>query len=940
MKTNITNLNAFFLIFFGFSMQVINSQTKSEQKLSTIEYVKCFTVENEAALNAKYPNRQTKEEFENWFAPNVQKLKRERTAAKNQKKVYNIPVVIHIVHNGDALGTGENITDAQAKSQITVLNQDFRRLAGTPGGTNTSGVAVDVEINFCLVKMDPNGNATSGIIRHNISPYNNKVTDPAGGPDWETREDVEKMKTVTQWDPNRYLNTWIIRPGGRSVNLGGLLGILGYAQFPTRSNLEGLAIAGLSEAANTDGLLVAFDAFGTIAQNDGTFILNPKYNVGRTMTHEVGHFLGLRHIWGDNNSCEVDATDSKKDYCLDTPAATVPNRECKFVDTCPTDPGRDQIQNHMDYTDDTCVDTFTQNQKDRMLAVMEISPRRKTLNLSPVCDDPKPYIKFNKQTGSLNEDTNCSYTDYNIPINILKSPSTNTEVTITEDTTSSQDLAIKGLDYELLNTKLIFPAGSKEDQNFTIRIYNDGISEKDEIINLKFSLITNGGDALIDPIDNSLALTIVDNDKIHVLTTKENFFKEDFDGPATLPITYTDRDKDTFNWEPFLSNEASIKVGLSGNFIGSRSWIKGTDTSPTLQLRPDNLLTFTNPIILPANDLELSFTVAGFNVTYFKEKYAVYLTTSNNPEIIVSQTPIFTETPTVGGIVKVRNIDISKFAGQTVYLTFRHFETFNQNSLALDDIKINKFSFNDVQTSVNTTSVFKASLNTTGKVYAKDAISSKPMADITSNTNFDYGCTTVFVSRDQTTAGAAAVNLGSNVDNKLKVLAKTVTISPTTNDATGASNLKFYFSEAEIAEWETATGNTRNNLSIIQKGVYKTATIGAFGPNVTLSADFNTGIDGIYYFGASSSLATSSFDLENSIKLYPVPVSNVLNIDISGEYSNLSYVIYNAVGQVISNVKVNSKEDLKVNTTSFNRGVYFIKLQKEGGVKTLQFIKN
>ena len=290
-----------------------------KQELTPSGHIRCATDENEAYLQAQYPNRATTAEFEAWLKPKIEKIKADRLAGRNIQQVYNIPVVIHIVHNGDALGTGENITDAQAISQIDVMNEDFRRLAGTPGGANTTGLAVDCEINFCLAQTDPNGNPTTGVVRHVITPYSNNVTDGAGGPDWETRADTEAMKAATIWNPDNYLNMWTIRPGGLPLSSGGQQGLLGYAQFPSNSGLGGINVNG--GAANTDGVVAAFDAMGTVAQNDGTFILNPTYNLGRTMTHEVGHWVGLRHIWGDNSNCTISAGDAGQDYCPDTPAA-------------------------------------------------------------------------------------------------------------------------------------------------------------------------------------------------------------------------------------------------------------------------------------------------------------------------------------------------------------------------------------------------------------------------------------------------------------------------------------------------------------------------------------------------------------------------------------------------------------------------------------------
>lgn len=343
-------------------------------------FVRCATDEYEDYLKANNPKRSTTAAFEAWLAPLVEQAKSNRSEVGG---VITIPVVIHVIHSGQQLGVAPNITDAQVMSQITVLNNDYRRLAGTPG-FNTNPDGADTMIQFALAKQDPNGNPTNGIHRVNMCQES-----------W-SEDDIEMiLKPGTIWNPSQYLNMW-------SVNFTDAT-LLGYAQFPSNSGLGGLDPD--EGPANTDGVVSNYSTFGSSDYNDGTFILEAPYDKGRTMTHEVGHWLGLRHIWGDTSSCVVNATDSFNDYCLDTPAASDANFECPVgTDSCPSSPGLDMIQNYMDYTDDSCMNIFTNNQKARITAVMTNALRRADLRTSTK-DQPIPLFANDAE---VTLDTDCT----------------------------------------------------------------------------------------------------------------------------------------------------------------------------------------------------------------------------------------------------------------------------------------------------------------------------------------------------------------------------------------------------------------------------------------------------------------------------------------------------------------------------------------------------
>lgn len=381
-KTTPLSIKLILMFFCLFSVGNIYSQVKNQTnntlfgkpvKAGTINpnrgIIRCATTEYEEYLQEKNPKRMSNAQFEAWLTPLVAKHKVAKANSRTAATVITIPVVVHVVHSGQAIGTAPNTTDAQIQSQITVLNQDFRKILGTPGGESTNPVAADVEIEFVLAKQDPNGNPTNGIDRVNFPQ-----------PSWSETEIETILKPATIWDPALYLNMWSLKFTRNDL--------LGYAQFPDNNfdplnpnYLEGLNSNG--GPANTDGVVSSYDVFGS-SDFSNSFLLVTRYDKGRTMTHEVGHWLGLKHIWGENGSRDENIKDCNgSDYCDDTPKAGWENYECLTTyDSCPTDPGNDMTENYMDYTNDVCMNIFTQDQKNRITVIMNNAARRNSLKTS------------------------------------------------------------------------------------------------------------------------------------------------------------------------------------------------------------------------------------------------------------------------------------------------------------------------------------------------------------------------------------------------------------------------------------------------------------------------------------------------------------------------------------------------------------------------------
>jgi hypothetical protein len=238
-----------------------------------------------------------------------------------------IPVVVHVLYNTAA----QNISDAQVQSQIDVLNEDFRKLNADASKTPAqfAGLAADANVQFVLAKRTPTGAATNGIIH--------KQTKTAS---WSTNDAVKNSKRGGDdaWDTSKYLNLW-------ACNLG--QGLLGYAQFP-------------GGTASTDGVVILYSAFGSRAKySAGTY--TTTYDLGRTATHEVGHWLNLRHIWGDA-TCG-------NDQVADTPTQSTANYGCPAFPHVTCSNSGDMSMNYMDYTDDRCMYMFSTGQSQRMNAL-------------------------------------------------------------------------------------------------------------------------------------------------------------------------------------------------------------------------------------------------------------------------------------------------------------------------------------------------------------------------------------------------------------------------------------------------------------------------------------------------------------------------------------------------------------------------------------------
>lgn len=269
--------------------------------------------------------------------------------------VITIPVVVHVLYNTDY----QNISDAQIVSQLAVLNKDYQKLNADTSliPAYYSGLAADCGFHFILAGIDTNGDVTTGIVRKhtNVTAFalgDNMKSSATGGDN--------------PWDRDRYLNIWV-------CNLED--GILGYSSV-------------VGGPAGADGVVVLYTAFGT------TGMAKAPYNLGRTCTHEIGHWLNLIHVWGD--------ADCGNDQVADTP----PQAQATYGDpngivvSCNNMPYGNMYMNYMDFTDDMGMHMFTNGQRDRMRTLFQPGGFRYALLTSPAASAPAGQPSLASTVGS------------------------------------------------------------------------------------------------------------------------------------------------------------------------------------------------------------------------------------------------------------------------------------------------------------------------------------------------------------------------------------------------------------------------------------------------------------------------------------------------------------------------------------------------------------
>jgi hypothetical protein len=327
-----------------------------------IAQTRCSTMEAERERVQDSRHLPGNEFFESWLRMKIEEQRNQLVpfGPTDDGDPLLIPVVVHVIHRGETYGVGLNIIDEQIFSQIEVLNEDFQRKNADTLDTQEDFLPVASKINleFVLARQDENGLPTRGIVRTQgeKNAYNTTI------------RDRELLSSYSHWNPEIYLNIWVTDLVGSNL---GLAQFPDYGESDAPDGLPGLDDKPNKDNALTDGLLIDYRVFGSADKVPGLDLMS-QYDKGRTATHEIGHFFGLLHTWGDGG-CSVD------DFVFDTP-----NSNETYLGDCAPDlhfscGSNDMFENYMYYTDDGCMNTFSNGQVARMEVILANAPRRATL---------------------------------------------------------------------------------------------------------------------------------------------------------------------------------------------------------------------------------------------------------------------------------------------------------------------------------------------------------------------------------------------------------------------------------------------------------------------------------------------------------------------------------------------------------------------------------
>ncbi|MCC7525036.1 MAG: zinc-dependent metalloprotease [Chitinophagaceae bacterium] len=781
----------------------------------------------------------------------IQLRKTDKRFQQKTMAIFTIPIVVHVLHTGEPVGTPFNPSDQQIHDAINYLNAIFdgSHASLTPAGTDAAG---DMGLRFVLAQRDPDCNPTTGI--HRVDMSDNASYLANGASNMNISEDIA-MKSPVAWDRTQYYNIYVVNKINGKDGTSGQF-VAGYAYFPTSSIVDGIVMLATQMKAGS-----------------------------KTLSHEIGHAFNLYHTFEgshDNSQCPAAPGDRVNDtdpVAFNANSSGVVDFTCRTGNnSCINQPYNIRTENNfMSYTN--CYTLFTPGQKDRVQASVLLAERNSLTtssgglptNVYPTC---APKINFEQSIVSVTRTATgingcLRFNDYQFNLTIGGDPLQNAIITLVTDPVST---AMEGRDFEFpLGKVVVFPAGSNNNRSFTVRILDNGSSLDVRELRLRFLLDNSGGVAEMGTLTPFLDIQIQPHDyspvapgtiasatigaSIYQITSAKIF-------DATLAKQKTQilyragellaaglSEGSAINGMSFLINKKSNRPLKNVEIRIAQTSITNLVNGGSLQLVGSMVTVLSEPAYTTMNGwnsfaFTQPFTWDGVSSIAVEFCFNNGTTAAGTADVVHAYSD-GSETG-YGNMIEDGTVNCSQnFASVSYY----------QNGVKPLVVLDYAMYGNPVERTVAQSK--EEYLGPFSEVYFYDQVQpERIIARIRNLSAWNYGCTSVSIDR----AGDGTQPFWNNAPGE-SLTQKSFFVTPQFNNPSGAYEIALYYTEAEKTGYEQATGNNWSNVKMIKTEIpVPTVTpetpepdkvqVNAivehesFGADHVVKATFNTGFSG------------------------------------------------------------------------------------------------
>lgn len=636
-------------------------------------------------------------------------------------------------------------------------------------------------------------------------------------------------------------------------------------------NIGALGFSPLGGEGNGDGVVIDNNSFGSGAGCAG-FEPAAPYNLGRTLTHELGHYLDLSHIWGDG--CAVD------DGVEDTPESASNYGACPDISSSSCG-SRDLHMNYMDYTSDACMYMFTAGQADVMSAYLNSNLPAVIANADNVTGPAVARIAFTESLLSLPEGTiNCSEGAFrSIPLTFSVSEAPDADATINLLITGDAE---EGVDYTLSSTSFDVAAGDDTDKTIFLEILGDGEIEEDESITIQLDLEANGSNAQLGNLD-VLTIMLTNDDWLPSDVREVALMKQDFNVDLG-GWTVVDGGSSAATWQLSLA---------AGGLNGTQYVTANSDDAGSGVIMDEALL---SPVFDGTSVTNLQLELDQYIRVYNRRTEETFDIDIWNGS---SWQNVFHHEETDGSLGDYaepdqQRFDLSAYAAEDNQLRFTYRAEYDWFWI-LDNITISGLSKPDIQQEANQDGGFvELDFGPEETVYFYDQQTGNIMMSLTNQSEHDYGCTRVEVDdADSIDPGA---RMSSSATPRM-LTDKSFRVTPENNNNKGKYTISLYYTSAEIDGWLASSGETLDDLVMLkaagrvsEANVLEESPVSSafFEGDFVFSASFSTGFSGFALGGAAMALPVEYTD----IKAFPLEKTIKVAWTTAAEFNNAGFEVW------------------------------------------------